>query len=95
MLVNNLLAKATQASSDWFYAQLFERFDCKPVQWLSSEALLHHLGMALFQDRGGTCLKYGGFAPTMLVKLQMEDCCSQRRIRTPMRRPIAISDFNY
>ena len=33
--VDDLLAKASQASSDWFYEKLFARFDCKPVQWLS------------------------------------------------------------
>ena len=52
--VNDLLAKASQASSDWFYEQLFTCFDCKPIQWLSCETLLDHLRMTIFQDHEGT-----------------------------------------
>ena len=37
--VDDLLLKASQASSDWFYEKLFARFECKPAQWLSRKPL--------------------------------------------------------
>ena len=84
-------AKASQASSDWFYEQLFARSDCKPVQWLSRATPLDHLGMTIFQDGEGTYISMEDYIRAMLVKLQMEDCASGRRIRMPMRK--AIDDF--
>ena len=89
--MDDLLAKASQVSSDWFYEKLFARFDCKPVQWLSRAALLDHLRMTIFQDGEGTYISMEDYICAMLVKLQMEDCASGRRIRTPMRK--VIDDF--
>ena len=89
--VDDLLLKASQASSDWFYEKLFARFECKPAQWLSCKTPLDHLGMTIFQDGEGTYISMEDYIRAMLVKLQMTDCASGRRIRTPMRK--AIDDF--
>ena len=74
------------------YEKLFARFDCKPVQWLSRTAPLDHPGMTIFQDGEGTHISMKDCIWVMLVILQMEDCASGRRIRTPMRN--AIDDFS-
>ena len=78
--VDDLLVKASQASSDWFYEKLFARFECKPAQWLSCKTPLDHLGMTIFQDGEGTYISMEDYIRAMLVKLQMTDCASGRRI---------------
>ena len=45
--------------------------------------------MTIFQDREGAYIE--DYIHGMLVKLQVEDGCSQHRIRTPMRKP--FDDF--
>ena len=73
--VDDLLVKASQASSDLFYKQLFARFDCKPMQWLSCAAPLDRVGMTMLQD--GTYISMERYIRVMLVELQMEDCASR------------------
>ena len=88
--VDDLLTKASRADAEWFYKQLFERSDCKEVQWLTADKPLDHLGMTIFMDETGVFISMQDYIRTMLVKLGMEGCADSR-VRTPMRKP--ITDF--
>ena len=85
--VDDGLVKATQANSDWFYAQLFECFDSKAVQWLTCETPLDHFGMNICQDGEGIYISMQDYIHTMLVKLEMKNC-SGNQLKAPMCKAI-------